>query len=242
MAFPQIASADTQSGTVTSNASIWNLTYPTNLAAGDLIFGALALDGATGISASWSGFVNAKRNPGAVSLWVGKRVSDGTESGTFSVDLDAAEQGSWRVFRIPAATWEGTLGTTFENVAASGSVVMFPANAASSTPDPPLLTPNNWGAEDTLWFALAGVDTSRTVSVFPLPDNQTSQVSGGSGGATLAICTQNLNASSLNPGTFTISASDDWIAFTIGIRPSAGGGGGGATPLDDFGMAGFFGL
>lgn len=223
MAFPTVVDADTQNGTVTSNSNSWTLTYPTNLAAGDLILAFVATDGATVSAPTWPAdwISMAQGNAaGASTLIIGKKLSLGTETGTFSLGLPANEQGAWRIFRI--TDWEGTIGTAFIS-GSSGAVEGLSASAGSpsSTPDPPNLDPANWDTEDTLWFAACAVDTSRTISVYPLADRNTADVSGGNGGATLGLCSTNSAVSSLNPGTFTISTSDDYAVGTIAIRPAA---------------------
>jgi len=249
MAFPQVVDADTQSGTVTSNSTSWTLTYPTNLQAGDLILAMVATDGGT-LDRTWpSGWVAVQRNSGsAATLHVAAKTSDGTESGTFSLGLGSSEQGAWRIVRIVG--WFGGLFTD----AASGSNITNPASpegtgidvelsgfSPSSVPDPPNLNPGGWDIEDTLWIAAMAADTSRTVSGYPsnLTTDNDSLVSGGANGATLAWARTESAVASLDPGTFTISTSDDWAAVTIAIRPSA------APPpsasLDPFGMRGFFG-
>jgi hypothetical protein len=148
-----------------------------------------------------------------------KKLSGGTETGTFSVTLTASEQGAWRCMRIIG--WEGTLGTNFTNVSSSGSVVSIGSAGTSSTPLSQPLDPDQWDVEDTLWFSFVGIDTSRTVSDWPddTVDNN-SLVSGGSNGATLAWARRELSAASWTPTSFTVSASDEWKAVTIGIRPA----------------------
>ena len=66
--------------------------------------------------------------------------------------------------------------------------------------------------------------TSYTLSQTTSPD-----VSSAGRGATAG---RNLAAATDNPGTFTWSASDEWIAYTVVVRPAAAPGqdGGGATP------------
>jgi hypothetical protein len=133
--------------------------------------------------------------------------------------MGASEQGAWRIFRITGwygGTISGVTGTPFD----LDGLATASASGVSSTPDPPNLDPANWTTEDTLWLAACGVDTSRTISVYPLANNNTADVSGGAGGATLGLCTLNDAVSSKNPGTFTISTSDDWCAFTVAIRPA----------------------
>jgi len=223
MAFPQISpdnATETPRGTVTSNSTSWTLTYPSNLVSGDLILALVASDGTNSYTFP-AGFVNASLTGGgsACELASAKKLSDGTESGNFTLTLANSEQGAWRCFRITG--WEGTLGTTFFNASDAGAVVRAGTGATDQNPNPPSLNPLNWDVEDTLWFAVCAVDTSRTISVWPLADRNTSDVSGGAGGATLGICTTTSAVASLDPGTFTISNSDDWAAATIAVRPAA---------------------
>jgi len=224
MAFPTIQTADTKNGTVASNSASWTITYPTNLASGDLILLFLGADGAGAITTMPAGWIASGFQLGAVSISIAKKISNGTETGTFTTNLAGSEQGGWRCFRITG--WEGTIGTTFDGSATDGAVTGpgSPGGGASQFPDPPDLDPANWGTEETLWFATCGVDTSRTISVYPLASNNSADVSGGSTGATLGVCSTNSAVGSLNPGTFTISASDDWGALTVAVRPAAASG------------------
>jgi hypothetical protein len=229
VAFPTIQTADTKNGVVTSNSSSWTLAYPTNLVSGDLILAFVASDGGSStftFPADWTRQRNI--DAGAVSGCVGWKISTGSETGTFTLNQTASEQGSWRIFRITG--WYGSgipgdndigTGGGVESVGGAMGVASTTISGPSSTPDPPSWNPFNWGVEDTLWFAACWVDTSRTISVYPLPDNNTADVSGGAGGATLGICTDELAQASLNPGTFTISASDDWGAATVAVRPGS---------------------
>lgn len=216
MAFPTIQTADTKNGTVASNSNSWTLTYPTNLQANDLILAFVATDGNT--APTWPGGWGRKRagSSAAVSCHVGAKLSDGTETGTFSLGLSANEQGGWRIFRITGQFVTSIIDGVSEDCIANTS-----GSGASSTPDPPSLDPTSWDVEDTLWFAVCAVDTSRTISVYPLADNQTADVSGGANGATLGVCTLNDAVASKDPGTFTISASDDWVTVTLAVRPAA---------------------
>jgi hypothetical protein len=217
VAFPTVQDADTKSGVVTSNSSSWTLTYPTNLADGDLVYAFVATDGAPSFSFPAFFTHSGATGPSAVKLGRAWARSDGTQSGNFTLTLGAAEQGGWRVFRITGIFADSDLG----NVVADATTE---TGSPSSTPDPPSLNPSTWDVEDTLWIAACAVDTSRTITLFPtLYTNTSSDVSGGAGGATLGLCRreQGLLASE-DPGSFTISNSDDWAAATIAIRPAAG--------------------
>lgn len=224
MAFPTIADADTKNNVVASNASTWTLTYPTNIAADDLLVMFLGIDGGlyTPTATDWVR-VDQTGNGTAVTLALLIKKAVGTETGTFSVSIGGSEQGAWRIFRIPANSW---YGGTLAGTGISNADGYSEAGASGSTanPDPPSDNPTNWDVEDTLWIVATGVDTSRTISVYPYAGRNTADVSGGSTGATLGLCTTTSAAASLDPGTFTISASDDWGCITFAVRPSATGG------------------
>jgi len=219
MAFPTIADADTQNGTVAANSTSWTLTYPTNVVSGDLLLCFLAVDGSSTVTASGWSAVNG--TSAAISLAGLLKIADGTETGTFVATISGSEQGGWRIFRVTGWFGSGLQGGSW--VVGNDGVGMGAANAASatSTPDPPSCNPAQWDVEDTLWFAVCSLDTSRTISVYPYVDRNTADVSGGANGATLGVCTTTSATASLDPGTFTISASDDWIAITVAIRPAA---------------------
>jgi hypothetical protein len=220
MAFPTIADADTKSGTVTTNSTSWTITFPTNIAAGDLLLLFFGIDGSPDVSAT--GFTNVGNlQNSACTVYLLAKVAAGTETGTFTATLTATEQGGWRVFRIPAATWFGGTLSQYPTESNGFAALGEAAGSPSANPNPPALNPANWDVEDTLWIAACGVDTSRTISVFPFAGRNTADVSGGSTGATLGLCTTTSTVASLDPGTFTISASDDWAALTVAIRPAA---------------------
>jgi hypothetical protein len=221
MAFPTVVDADTKNGTVTTNTTGWTLTYPTNLQAGDLILAFIGADGNSS-SPSWpADWFAFHQGGGANTLTFAKKIATGSETGNFTVTFSTGEQGGWRVFRVTG--WGGNIGAGFANiVGTSGDVVSSAVNTGTTAnPDSINLDPANWATEDTLWFVAVSIDTSRTISVYPYAGRNTADVSGGSGGATLGICTTTSATSSLDAGTFTISASDDWAVATIAVRPAA---------------------
>ena len=100
------------------------------------------------------------------------------------------------------------------------------ATGATATPDPPLLNPTNWDAEDTLWIAfahLANADWSITVA----PTNYTNLLANNSAGSNTGVANgtaeRQLNAASEDPGTFTVSPATnvDWATLLVAVRPAA---------------------
>lgn len=227
MAFPAVQTADTKNGTVTSNSNSWTLTYPTSLVSGDLILAFVATDGAvTGTwPADWVELIET--NASACSGFVAGKISTGAETGNFTLSLSGSEQGSWRIFRVTGWYGSGLAADGQGTQAATGG------SSPSLTPDPPSLNPVNWDVEDTLWFAVIAVDTSRTVSAYPTncPNLQTADVSGGAGGATLGLASASSAVAAFNPDVFTISNSDDCVNITVAIRPAAAAEAGAEFPL-----------
>jgi len=214
MAFPVRQTADDKSGSVTVGSSSWTLTYPTNLQNGDLIIAIMGRPSTTGGAATFpAGFVTAN-SAGTRATDYAKKVSDGTETGNFTVTLSANNTGGWIVFRI--TNWGGTLGTTFDNTAGTcGDVARQPsATGTSTTPDPPSLDPASWGTEDTLWIAACMCQAAAgNPSAYP------ASYSNGINANGLGAAHRQLNAASEDPGTFTQAASVTWIAGTIGVKP-----------------------
>ncbi len=66
-------------------------------------------------------------------------------------------------------------------------------------------------------------DSAGTISAYPTNyssnQTETNSVGGSATNPTLGSATRNLNASSENPGTFTV-ASDNWAAMTIAVLPA----------------------
>src|SRR3972149_3604995 len=221
MAFPQVSDADTQSGLQSTNSTSWTLTYPTNLVSGDLILAFVATDGVA--VPTWpSGWRAEDRGSGDNELYWAKKLSDGTETGNFTLTLDATQQGCWRVLRITG--WQGTLGTVWDNITNGGAVIaprLNPNIGTDTAPDSPSLDPANWGVEDTLWFAIASSDHGNTTYTgFPTGwTNTSAQESGGANGAALGTARLERALASIDPGVFTTDASEGWGAITLAIRP-----------------------
>lgn len=220
MAFPEISDADTTNGVQTSNSTSWTATYPANIAAGDLLLLFIASDGA--ITHTVTGFTLIVNMSTGCTVTVFAKIAAGTESGSLTLTMSGSEQGAWRIFRIPAASW---FGSGIGDLSNDGNGVAHRPKGATSTtvtanPDPFDLDPTNWATEDTLWISGVGIDTSRTISVYPLAGRNTEDNSGGAGGATLGLCTTESAVASLDVGAWTISASDDAGAFTIAVRPA----------------------
>lgn len=212
MAYPVVQDTDTSNGTQGSNSTNWTLTYPTNIASGNLLLLFIGRDGAAAtptLPAGWNILINS--SDGNCALIVAYKFATGSESGTFSYQPGASEQGSWRIVRITGAHASEVpdIGT-----AATGN---------DSNPNPPSCTAG-WGAEDNLWFACYGADNGATdATAYPTDfTNGFSDASGGGPGGALGTCRREYNSTdTLDPSTFTIDTSEQWVAQTIVVRPAA---------------------
>lgn len=214
MAFPTISTIGAWYNTNGTDATSHAVSYPSGVTSGDLLLLLFMADGTGGIT--WDATANDgftevfQYAAGAAStqLGVAYRIANGSE-GSSSTQTTALENVTAQMLRI--TSWHGT--TPPES---SGS----PAEGTSANPDPPS-TSVSWGSADTLWVAVNGMNGGTAEpSVYPLPDNNDFQGTGGSGAAGGAWCSDQIATNPENPGTFT-QTSQTWIAETIGIRPTA---------------------
>jgi len=183
---------------------------PAGVESGDLLIALFSADGNSAITfpGGWTQLYQQANGVSVISgVWY--RVSDGGEGATITVTTGAAEMSGHTTFRIT-----GYYGTPEVGVVATGTSV---------NPNPPNLAPS-WGAENSLWIAVCGYDVGNSgslISAYPAGytdgrDDRPSAIEGGASGS--ANLTNN-NAAE-NPGTFTITFAEEWVANTIAIAPS----------------------
>ena len=108
------------------------------------------------------------------------------------------------------------------------------AVGTSTTPNPTTVTPTG-GAKDYLFLWLGGWENEQTSPPTSQPTNYASGTpdrigaNTGTAGAVATNCrvagtTRQLNAASEDPGSWTISVSDDWTAWAMAIHPAPPGG------------------
>lgn len=217
MAFPSITAA-TATGFATSVTSM-AVSLPASISAGDLLLAFVEVRNAGTWTkpTNWNDISTLSQAGGGS---VGKlngfyKIADGTEGATATWTASTGTTAVWQVYKV--TSWHGT--TPPEAVTASGDV---------SSANPPSVTPS-WGADDTLWMAVAGHTAASAAAFTAAPTNYSNFVNSGasSGGAAVSVAsaTRQLNASSEDPGTFTAGGSNRWwAAATIAVRPAAGGG------------------
>ena len=204
-------SIPTVKGTNTSNktsaGTSHTVSLPASIVSGNLLI--IVFTATSGPSVTWPGGYSAffSKIAGALGLYAAYRQADGTEGGTITVTTDASVRSSHASYRIaghkPPATQvpEASAG-------AFGSDV---------NPNPSSLTPTG-GSKDYLWIAAQGHRTSETTT--GVPASYTNGLSKETASASIGTAERQLNASSEDPGTFTVSGSGNWVACTIAIHPA----------------------
>lgn len=217
MAFPVYESViDTD---FSASATSMPVNMPATVNAGDLLIALVEVRNAGTWTkpTGWSDISTLSQGGGGS---VGKlngfyKIADGTEDSTTPTwTASVSTTGAWVTIRV--SSWHGT--TPPEATTASGD---------ATNANPPSLTPS-WGAEDTLWLAIAANSaTGDTTGFTAAPTNYSNLHSNGTstGGSTcnVASSTRGLNATSDDPGTFTPSSNRFWASATIGIRPAPSG-------------------
>lgn len=136
---------------------------------------------------------------------------------TMSVTPPASSKGAYRVHRIDGHA----AGVTPE--------ISADATGTSTTPNPASLTPS-WGALENLWLWMGSWEGEQTNPPATAPTNYSTDVTwngatSGTAGNVDTNCRvatggRILNAASEDPGSCTISVSDDWIAWVVAIKPA----------------------
>ena len=192
---------------------------PAGIASGDLLLLALRSAGNDTHStpSGWSQLVlnnTSDASDDRTSLWYKK--ANGTESSTVVINGTASLKFSCLSWRITGAA----------DPAIQPPQVSTVATGTSTAPNPSALSPTG-GTKLYLWIWLGGWEGKQTSPPAGNPTNYSSNRIGantGTAGTTDTNCrlaseTRNLNASSEDPGSWTISAADDWTAYTVAVHP-----------------------
>lgn len=211
--FPVVESSSSQSG---GSGNHHYITMPDPINVGDLLIVAFVSKAYPTVPSGWTTIASAGSGTSTYTIILAK-IADATENATI-VDfyVTANEYAYAQIYRI--SNFNGTLDSLEVSSASTGY---------SANPDPSILTPS-WGSDDTLWLALTawgyGADALSTY-----PTSYTDGIWGRSGSSIsykhygIASAIRELKSSSEDPGVFTLSSTDSWAAFTIGIQPLPGG-------------------
>jgi hypothetical protein len=218
--FPQVASITTSISS--TDTKTHNVSMSATVAAGDLLLVLFTNDDSATVTtpSGWTALFSQVEANNRVRASAYAKVAGGTEGGT-TVDFQTSniEQAAAQVYRILAADWCGSSVN-------DGVAVGAGSQATSQYPDPPAVTPA-WGADNTLWITYIGYSSTASVSNYSANYGNgtwTQSSTGNTASAEVASARRELNASSEDPGTYTLSANSASAGNTIAIRPSAVGG------------------
>ena len=220
-AVPALAAPVVASVTATafgSDTTAHLVAMPATVNAGNLLIVLFTNDGGATVTtpSGWTSLASATRGtPAQVRLSVYYKIAVGTEGGTsVGFTTSSGEQAAAQVYRI--TDWHDITPPEISTV----------ATGISTTPNPPSFNPAGWDVEDTLWLAVAGQDQGQQTGTTAYPASYAGGISTLSSSSTTASCRtlsarRGLAAASENPDTFTIPASEEWVAFTVAVRPPA---------------------
>ncbi|MDP2789067.1 MAG: hypothetical protein Q8O46_03395 [bacterium] len=204
--FPTIAG--TSAGSQSVDVSSHPIAFPAGVVSNDLLVVLFAVDGNPTITwpLGWnqmfigSATVN-DRFEGRYKVVTGSPVG-------INITTNFTEQSAYQSFRI----------TNYTGVPEFSSLI----GGNSTTPNPPSLSPSWGSSKGTTWIAAVGRGSGTNITTTGFPANYTNGFSQQAGstntGETLDTARRNLTATSEDPGTFTLSAINIWLAATIAIQ------------------------
>lgn len=222
MTFPTVQGTATSS-TNTAGTS-HTFTLPSSIAAGELLLLLVNIGSTAATFNALAGWTELLDENSVGGLKVIYKIAAGADSNpTFTSSASTRSAGiAFRISGHNSGTNAPEVGTT--------------ATATSTNPDPPNLSVSGGATKDYLWIAFCGssgeqADDGTYCTAFPTnySSNQLQKACGTVGtnlGGMIACATRNLNGTSDNPGTFTVSENDVWRAQTVVVHPSVFAGAG----------------
>lgn len=223
-ASPTVVGTPTESNATADDASPLTVSRPAGVS-GQLTIAILAVDGIPSLTwpSGYNVIVTESEAGNDWTLSIAYRWEDGTEGTTFDVTSSASEKWAAIVYSISGA----------ENPSTQAPEATQFEGAASTTPDPPSITPTG-GSKDYLFIVAvlqngeeADDDTwcnSPPTNYTPSPPRQKSSDIAGVAGTNVSVCSAEraLNAASDDPGTFSVDLSRTYGAATIAVHPPGG--------------------
>lgn len=217
MAFPSIAATNTTNGTTAATACVCNL--PTGIVAGNLLVVVFRSASSASVTwpAEWTEAIDSAADASDDCFSIGWRRADGlTDGTTVTVTSSASAKFAATAYRIN--DWAQSINPVFTTVATGTSTTPNPGAATiSATKDYLFIWTGGWEGEQT--SPPAGNPTNYGLNVIG--------ANSGTAGVVATNCRVAMAGRQLNTGvnedppTWTISASDDWMAVTVTVHPGA---------------------
>lgn len=217
MAAPVDAARATTDGSTSTTAQTLNL--PGGISAGDLLIAVIRTPTSSGgISVSGFTAVSILRQADASDddQQLFMRIADGSEGGTVNVTLGSAARMAGLCYRV-------TGGDTVSIADPAGSAGESLLNGTSATPNGPLYQPYATGhTHDTLWLSTGGIEGARTITTAPSSYSNATIIANtgttGNGQCSVYGASREVTGDlSEDPGAWTLSASDDWMLWTVAV-------------------------
>jgi hypothetical protein len=208
VAFPTVAQRGQARTPTAVNTVNHAITIPAHVA-GDKLVVVFSCDGSTahsvntGASSTGWDLSNTDANGTIVRGTIAHKTA-ASSSETLTITSGGAEQSSHQVLVIRPSSGKAL------------AIAMAPANGSSTNSNPPALTPAG-GVQDYLWIVTRSGDSTVVATVAPTGFGNLQTLAGiGTAAASTNTAERQLNASTLDPATFT-SASEQWVCFTIAV-------------------------
>lgn len=215
MAAPADAARTATGITTATTAPVLNL--PATINAGDTLFAIYrcAVAGAIGWPANWNEMFDASSDAADDQMAAAWKKADGTEGGGTITLSSGNGKGAGVVWRVTGAVDPTVTAPDISTV----------ATGASTTPDPTSVNITG-GPKDVLVLWVGGWEGEQTSPPASQPTNYSNPTgaSSGTGGAVttnarVAGASRQLTAaSSEDPGSWTISVSDDWTVYAVAFQ------------------------
>jgi hypothetical protein len=187
---------------------------PSGIAVNKLIVVIFSAQGSQTITwpAGWTALCTSTAQAGNLQGETRYRIADGSEGSSISVSTSGSTRTAHQAYLI------GGWGGTSSDVACG-----TPSANNGTNPNPPALTPS-WGAADDLWIVPLAARGGGTISADPASYTNGFGSSTGTGttDAQTRSARRNLNATSDDPGTFTMT-SESYVVSTIAVKPGTAG-------------------
>jgi hypothetical protein len=210
-----LAVAATKTSTSDTPTTAHQVRMPDVVTAGQTLLAFLAANSDTTFTRTgWTQLAHLTGEPGTLDVWRKTGDATGTEGGTDVVFTSAAPFTALQPAAFITATVDGHHGDI---------TVATASPAISNQPDPPPVTAA-WGSAQNLFMAVhARRNANSLVTAYPAGYTggvDARRVNSGGGAVGIGLAHRLVIAATENPGPFTVSASERWLAATLALRPA----------------------